>query len=136
MNPVLIRATAFRQLNTFNSMRLQRHLAVAKPQIETAVFDHVECEYRSNQWRASLPLGPGHSDARGLDLAIEDNRIQVRLQRQGHLAPAEKTIRLPDEAIVDSVRARVVDEQLIICVQLHDEFPDDTLVVPITGLSL
>merc|ERR1711970_1711774 len=111
MNSIVIR----RGLNTFNSLRLQRHLAVAKAQLEPVGLDVVECEYRSNQWCASLPLNGLTPDDLALTVQRETNSIQVQL------ADTSNMVRLALDAKVDSIQARVIDEQLIICVDLIDE---------------
>ena len=134
MNSIVIR----RGLNTFNSLRLQRHLAVAKSQLEPVGLDVVECEYRSNQWCASLPLNGLTPDDLALTVQRETNSIQVQLAETSNMVRLAvnkpKHIRLPMDAKVDSIQARVIDEQLIICVDLVDELDALSCPVPIQGL--
>ena len=126
MNSIVVRR--------FQSLNFLRHMAVAK--IQPVGLDVVECEYRSNQWCASLPLeGICPTD---LELSVNRNEstIEVKVAENSNFARvgAAKNIRLPIDAKLDSVQARVVDEQLVICVDLADEIYDESLRVPIQGL--
>merc|ERR1711933_186586 len=135
MNSIVIK----RGLNTFNSLRLAGNLAIAKPNLEPLVgLDVVECEYRSNQWCASLPLnGLAHTDL-DLSLVRDSNTLQVQLAEHSQMlrfvVNKPKSIRLPKDAKIDSVQAKVIDEQLVICVDLIDEMDGESCRVPIQGL--
>ena len=115
-------------LNTMNSLRLVRRLALAKkplempqiapisayPNFETT--SHIECEYRSNLWVASMPISDSISDA-ALDITLENGIIKIKT---GNNWRDDRQIKLPTDSKLESVTANLNRGTLFITAQLED----------------
>jgi hypothetical protein len=117
-------------LNTMNSLRLVRRLALAKkplempqiapisayPNFETT--SHIECEYRSNLWVASMPISDSISDE-ALDITLEDGIIKIKIGNNWSLRD-DRQIKLPRDSKPESVTANLNRGTLFITAQLED----------------
>ena len=77
---------------------------------------HIECEYRSNLWVATLPLR--NVPTENLSVILKDRIIQVRDERS--VIAEDREIRLPYDSISETVTAKYDSHSLVITAELEN----------------